>query len=125
MNNDLIYKRIGSIIRDRRKILKLTQDALSERLEISRASLANIETGRQNFPVHQLYNIARELELTPTDLLPVFVSAPQKGKPTKIPLPSDLNPEQRQQIVALLEDVQFTTPEDREVVNAKQTKARS
>ena len=74
MNQEAIYKHIGDVIRKRRKHLKLTQETLAKRLAISRASLANIETGRQNFPVHQLYGIAKILQLTPIDLLPPFAN---------------------------------------------------
>lgn len=70
MNQEAIYKHIGDVIKKRRKHLGLTQEDLSKQLAISRASLANIETGRQNFPVHQLYSIAKALAMAPMDLLP-------------------------------------------------------
>jgi transcriptional regulator with XRE-family HTH domain len=55
MNPESIYRHIGEIIRNRRRSSRprLTQEMLAQRVGISRASLANIETGRQSVLVHQ------------------------------------------------------------------------
>ncbi len=50
--------------------MQLTQGKLAAQVGISRASLANIETGRQSVVVHQVYSIAAALKLDPNDLLP-------------------------------------------------------
>ena len=44
---------------------KISQDKLSKRLKISRASVVNIEAGRQHAPLHLLWQIA---EVLGTDL---------------------------------------------------------
>ena len=65
-----LYKRLGSTIRDRRCELGMTQKCLSDKLEISRASLASVETGRQRIFIHQLYRFAEQLDTEVSALLP-------------------------------------------------------
>lgn len=103
MDSSTIYKHIGATIKQRRRKLKLTKDALSRRLSMSRASLASIETGRQNVLVHQLYILGAALGLTPHDLLPTpSVAMPEQSQEV-FPLPDDLNSKQRQQLSKLLQ----------------------
>jgi transcriptional regulator with XRE-family HTH domain len=65
--SDGLYKQIGRRIREAREHArpKLSQERLAKRLGISRASIVNIEAGRQHAPVHVLWQIA---ELLGTDL---------------------------------------------------------
>ena len=70
-----IYQEVGRNIRRLRKKAGHTQDHISGQAGISRASLANIEAGRQQILVHHLYAIADALQLdSPTRLLPVAPS---------------------------------------------------
>jgi len=103
MEPDPIYKAIGATIRARRRNFRLTQDKLAPRLGMSRASLANIETGRQTVLVHQLYRFAEVLEMSPADLLPAPAARALLDGAAELPLPDDLKPQQRQQIARLLE----------------------
>jgi transcriptional regulator with XRE-family HTH domain len=100
MNLDRLYREIGDLIRRRRKLMKLTQQDLAPMLGISRASLANIETGRQRVLVHQLYGLAAKLELKPADLLPQLHD--DGPAITPLPLPADLSQKQKLQISQLL-----------------------
>ena len=70
MERPLLYARLGQLIRERRRGLGLTQERLASQVSISRASLANIETGRQRVLVHQLYMIAEKLDVELVALLP-------------------------------------------------------
>jgi transcriptional regulator with XRE-family HTH domain len=97
-----IYRQLGSIVRSRRKQLALTQHALAARLGISRAALANIETGRQKVFAHHLYAFAAELELSPAELLPPATTPVETW--TEL-MPDDLKPEQKTQIAQLLKNV--------------------
>jgi DNA-binding XRE family transcriptional regulator len=54
MNLELIYKTLGGIIGQRRRRLELSQAKLARILGISRATLANIETGRKRVLVDHL-----------------------------------------------------------------------
>jgi transcriptional regulator with XRE-family HTH domain len=68
---DDIYGTFGSAVATRRKALDLTQAQLAGRVQMSRASIANIESGRQSVLLHHVYALASALELTKvTDLLP-------------------------------------------------------
>lgn len=100
---DELYDRLGTLIRDRRKKLLLTQHELAGRIGISRASLANIETGRQKVLVHQLYALATALDLAPSDLLPPMAASESSRDWSNLPLPDDLKVEQKKQIARLLD----------------------
>jgi len=65
---DGLYREIGRKIRDARERAapKLSQDKLAKRLGMSRASVVNIEAGRQHPPLHLLWQIA---EILGTDLV--------------------------------------------------------
>src|SRR5689334_13347605 len=71
MDASILYREVGSLIRRRRRAVDLTQAKLAAKLGISRGALANIETGRQNLLLHQLYRFAAALDLNVHDLLPV------------------------------------------------------
>jgi transcriptional regulator with XRE-family HTH domain len=66
-----LYKLLGSRAATRRKQLGLTQEEIAKQIGLSRASLANLETGRQKILLHHVYELAAALELrTITDLIP-------------------------------------------------------
>lgn len=73
MDTSILYRTVGASIRHRRRELDLTQAKLANRLGISRGTLANIETGRQNLLLHQLYRFAAALDMNVHDLLPLPV----------------------------------------------------
>lgn len=58
-----IYKLLGRNIATQRKQRELTQAQVAERVGLTRASLANIETGRQRAMLHHIYEIAEALDL--------------------------------------------------------------
>ncbi len=70
MRIEAVYKEIGRNIRTRRRQIDASQDSIAQQLGISRATLANIETGRQRVLVHQLYGIAHALGIKPGDIMP-------------------------------------------------------
>lgn len=95
-----IYPLIGGLIKSRRKRLSITQDRLAAALHISRASLANIEAGRQKILVHHLYAFADALQLSVKDFLvepPAVASQPGSD----LPLPSDLDERQKLQVMKM------------------------
>ena len=72
MAADPRYQSFGEAIALRREHLRMTQAELANRVRLSRASIANIERGRQNVLLHHACDIASALDLTQvTDLLPV------------------------------------------------------
>lgn len=69
----------GRIVARRREELGLTQSELAARSNLSRASIASIENGRQNVHLYHLYDLASALELRRvTDLLPARLG-PARG----------------------------------------------
>lgn len=102
MRPEPVYKTIGAIIRGRRRRLEWPQQILAARLGMSRATLANIETGRQRVLVHQLYSFAEALQLKPSDLLPPATDGQPAADMMKLLIQGEVNPEQREQIARLI-----------------------
>jgi transcriptional regulator with XRE-family HTH domain len=65
-----LYLELGRRIRQRREAKELKQEELATRAAISRSSIANIERGQQQAPVHVLFAIAGVLDVELADLLP-------------------------------------------------------
>lgn len=78
MSDDEIYKAFGRSVAARRRELDLTQAKLAARVGMSRASIANIESGRQNVLLHHVYSLASALAVAKlSDILP----APARPEP--------------------------------------------
>jgi transcriptional regulator with XRE-family HTH domain len=123
MNPESVYRHIGAVIRRGRRKFKprLTQAVLAQRVGISRASLANIETGRQSVLVHQLYALAAALDLKPADFLLPAAETSARSEWDQV-LPHDLKPLQKNQIARLLADMQAEPRNVEEDSRAKPTK---
>ena len=67
---DRLYKMIGDRIRQERERQNVRQTALAAKLKLSRVSIVNIEKGRQRPPVHVIWQIAEELGIEPSNLIP-------------------------------------------------------
>jgi transcriptional regulator with XRE-family HTH domain len=77
-----IYRLIGSRIAARRKDLRLKQVEVAALIGLTRASLANIEKGRQKVMLHQIYRIAEALRVESIlDLVPRRFSADVPDQP--------------------------------------------
>lgn len=70
MDESNIYVALGGLVREHREGQKLSQGALGKRIGLSRASVANIENGRQRIPLHHLYRMAKALGVNAHTLLP-------------------------------------------------------
>lgn len=105
MESGRIYKNLGMRIRDLRKALGRTQDQLAKQVGISRASLANIEAGRQQVLVHHLFGLADALELEdPSALLLSPRAKPRKGQAAQeLQISGDgLTEKQRREVLSLM-----------------------
>jgi transcriptional regulator with XRE-family HTH domain len=114
-----IYKSIGEVIRSLRRRADKAQKALASQLGISRATLANIETGRQRILVHQLYAIAQALDVRLMDLLPSPRDVVSPENWTTLSFDGDLNTEQKKQVAHLIGQVETAAPQHTEKTNAK------
>ncbi|SIO13623.1 Helix-turn-helix domain-containing protein [Parasphingorhabdus marina DSM 22363] len=76
VQGDEIYELLGQRIANARELRGVKQADLSEAIGISRASLANIEAGRQRAYLHHVLEIARALSIDSLDkLVPVSIVA--------------------------------------------------
>jgi len=71
MDSGLLYVLIGQKIRQTREAKGLSQQKVANRLGLSRASVVNIEAGRQKTPVHVLWEIALILDTEIQIFLPI------------------------------------------------------
>ena len=102
MTPEGIYRGVGRNIRRYRAGTHRTQAQLAAEIGISRASLANIEAGRQQVLLHHLYAIADALDLdSPSVLMPMPLSP--DSDPAEVPLPTEgLSETQRQEVLRLM-----------------------
>ena len=102
-----IYKEVGHNIRRYRNGAHRTQEQVAAETGMSRASLANIEAGRQQVLVHHLYAIAAALDLdSPSVLMPPLKPAPPQTELSELPLPKEgLTEKQRLEVLRLLSGV--------------------
>jgi transcriptional regulator with XRE-family HTH domain len=68
--NKWLYSELGRQVRLHREQQKITQEKLGEMVGFARTSITNIEKGRQHIALHQLYAIARALQVRAEALLP-------------------------------------------------------
>src|ERR1700733_1613969 len=97
-----IYRIIGAAVAARRKKLRLKQAEVAEQIGLTRASLANIESGRQKIMLHQIYKPATALKLDSViDLIPPSFSFEEAIGPLKL-VGSEVNDQQKAQIEQFL-----------------------
>jgi len=104
MNEEALYKGVGEAIALRRRELKCTQDEIASKVGLSRASLANIETGRQKILLHYLYRLAAALELPGVEALLPARAVPLTAVIAVRPLLSGdpLNNKQQEEVMAFV-----------------------
>jgi transcriptional regulator with XRE-family HTH domain len=61
---------VGTMILAVRKAKKLTQEQLCQKVSLSRAQVANIESGRSDMPLKTLARFAAALNCSMRDLMP-------------------------------------------------------
>ena len=97
-----LYRRLGRAVATRRRELRLTQSTVAEKLGLSRASLANLENGRQRIMVHQLFALVNALKLgSVLDLIPETWAPPEPLPDIKVSGPT-LSPQQQSSVKTLL-----------------------
>ena len=112
MDTAHIYRNLGIRIRELRKSFRQTQDQLAKQVGISRASLANIEAGRQQVLVHHLFALASALQLdSPAQLLLTpqarsrSSAASSSSSSSSLPLAEGgLTEKQRREVLSLMGD---------------------
>jgi transcriptional regulator with XRE-family HTH domain len=93
-----IYSALGKAIAIRRKAMSLTQAQVAVKVGISRASIANIESGRQKVLLHQVYLFAEALMLP--SIMALLPKAMLRGE-SEVSLPisrDDISERQKAQV---------------------------
>lgn len=70
VNLKRLYTITGQLIRKTREERGLTQAELATAVSLTRASITNIESGKQKLLLHTLYDVAIALSVEPSALLP-------------------------------------------------------
>jgi|GEM_PF-1321372 len=80
--NSVLYFILGQRIRDRREEMRYSQQQLAESVSqmyiLKRSSISNIERGKQQPPLHIIYEICRALKLDVQTILPTYSEIQQK-----------------------------------------------
>ena len=71
-NQNLLYQLIGERIKSLREQMspRMSQQKLADRIALTRASIVNIEAGRQKAPVHVIWCICEELGVEMSEVIP-------------------------------------------------------
>lgn len=72
MKHDALYHQFGRFVRAHRLAKGLSQEKLASRLKLSRTSITNIERGKQRVLLHQVFEIAAALDISPEALVPTM-----------------------------------------------------
>lgn len=72
VEDDWLYAEIGRRIRDARRSVGFTQEALGHAVGLARTSITNIETGNQQPTLHALWRMGDALGVSPCALLPTW-----------------------------------------------------
>ena len=78
-----LYEAIGAELRERRAACGLKQEELALRVGISRASIANVEGGRQAISMHHFADLATALGTTASAVL--VTAEARRGRSTNLP----------------------------------------
>ena len=93
---------LGQSLRELRVENRLTQDGLAKLTGLSRASIANMETGRQAISAYQAYQIATALQLESVDTLYPIILDDAEDETMKIFHSPNLNEAQLKQLKAFM-----------------------
>ena len=93
-----IKKRIGKRIKEIRKKKHLSQEQLSEKLDISQNALSYIETGENFFSAETLEKLVNCLEIEPLELFNFDHFQPQRDLIQEIVNMLEKNPDKIQEI---------------------------
>lgn len=78
----VLYQKLGSVIRERRLALGMTQEELATASGVRRTSVTNIESGRQKPPLHVLYDICIALSIEVASVLPSNITVQRSPSTT-------------------------------------------
>jgi transcriptional regulator with XRE-family HTH domain len=74
------YIELGARIKTERTKRKINQEDLGAQLELTRASIINLEKGRHRPSIYQLLSIANYFNLEYTALIPIYTNSQKRKK---------------------------------------------
>ena len=80
-DKDRFYTKIGQLIKHARSRTDLSQADLALKANMSRASIVNIEKGRQHPPLHLLWTFSEILNVNVSSLIPDFQPSTNEVNP--------------------------------------------
>lgn len=102
----VIYARLGKTIKELRDKLNKSQEEFAKDIEVSRASLANYESGSQPVSVSTLYKIAIVLNKEIYDLLPSVEEISRSLPDKKLQTDSSLGNKEKAEVREFMEKAQ-------------------
>ncbi len=102
-NKKRFYSQLGKTISIKRNEVQLSQAQVAERVSMSRASIVNIEKGRQYPPAHLLWSLSKVFNIELEDLFPEFDLITEKINPNFEKLLKSINPEKSEIINSFLQ----------------------
>lgn len=102
MDESRIYAALGTLVRQHREGQGMSQLSLARRVDLSRASIANIELGRQRIPLHHVYRLADALGVNPHTLLPDLTAIPSQAVSRGINSSMSLNAREQADVAKVL-----------------------
>jgi transcriptional regulator with XRE-family HTH domain len=82
---DDFYKQLGHLIQKMRKEKSLTQEAVADSLNISRATFANLEAGEHRILLHHILELASMLMLDLSEVANLYNQSKLTGKIASAP----------------------------------------
>lgn len=98
MDESDLYEQLGRLVRQHRERLSMSQSTLAEAIALSRASVANIEAGRQQVSLHHVYRLAGALGVEVAMLLPGSGDAQPVDMKLKFLGPAALTPQEEAEV---------------------------
>lgn len=98
METSDLYNRFGQLLRAHRLRLKMTQADVGKAVGLSRASIANIETGRQHVPLHHVYSFSYVFKVDVSALLPTVETVNNRELLEKINSTASLTEDEKKDV---------------------------
>ncbi len=80
-DKEQFYIQVGKSIRKARTKAAMSQAGLAKKVNMSRASIVNIEKGRQHPPLHLLWSLSEILEVNVGNFIPEFQTSTNELNP--------------------------------------------
>lgn len=103
INETILYKNLGEKIKDLREKKGSKLEDFAKEIEISRASLANYESGTQPLGISTLYRIAAYLNISLNEILPPIDEVTTSLPEEKIEKDTSLGDKSRAELLDFIE----------------------